>query len=288
MSCPEQQFLSDILMKPKQRQVVADATRAPRQQKRAWGRLDSQGPRGASAPPASRAPLRPEDTHARPYADVLRERQREGVEKRKGERTRDSLKLAAVEALDRAGYHKLTVAAICKRAGASHAAFYLYFKDKNDITHQVLTEFMDEVIAQARFGDRGATAYDSIYHTNLLWLRTTKANAGLVRCVLQLSDDTQQFKEFREMTDSRWFAHVARGIARRWLGDRMDERTLLLRVYALGSMMDEFIRRMLVSRDPYLQTLVDDAAPTEEALAEFLTTLWYRSLFGVDAPAPGR
>jgi hypothetical protein len=50
-------------------------------------------------------------------------------------------------------------------------------------------------------------------------------------------------------------------------------------------MMDEFIRRMLISRDLYLRSLVDEAAPTEGVLADFLTTLWYRSLFGDDAPA---
>jgi TetR/AcrR family transcriptional regulator, transcriptional repressor for nem operon len=239
------------------------------------------------SPPSRGQPLQgpsAESQEVRAYAAVLRDRQRGSGEKRKGERTRDGLKLAAIEALDRTGYHKLTVADICKRAGASHAAFYLYFKDKNDITRQVLTEFMDEVFAQASSDERGATPYESMYQTNLLWLRATKANAGLMRCVLQFSDDTQQFKEFREITDSKWFQHVASSIAKRWLREGIDEKILLLRVYALGSMMDEFIRRMLVSKDPYLRTLLDDAAPTEEAQANFLTTLWYRSLFGADVP----
>jgi AcrR family transcriptional regulator len=237
----------------------------------------------ASLGPAASTPRPSCNLLVRPFGDVLKQRQLEAGEKRKGERTRDNLKLAAIEALERTGYHKLTVADICTRAGASHAAFYLYFKDKNDITHQVLSEFMEEIFAQARSSDRGDSAFDSIYSTNLLWLRAAKANAGLMRCVLQLSDDTQQFKEFRESTDARWFAHVSRSIAKRWLGNQIDEKALLLTVYALGSMTDEFIRRILVSGDPHLQELVNDAAPTEEALAHFLTTLWFRALFGADS-----
>jgi AcrR family transcriptional regulator len=257
------------------------ADRASRGARSKRPRQEAPSPeRSREAPSASDAASRsPGNPPVRPFGDVLRERQLEGGEKRKGERTRDSLKLAAIEALENSGYHKLTVADICRRAGASHAAFYLYFRDKNEITHQVLTEFMEEIFAQARSGERGETAYESIYHTNLVWLRAARANGGLMRCVLQLSDDMPQFKEFRESTDSHWFAHVSRSIARRWLGNQIDEKTLLLKVYALGGMMDEFIRRILVG-DPHLQRLVDDAAPTEESLTHFLTTLWYRSLFG--------
>jgi len=220
------------------------------------------------------------------FEAVLRQKQLSGEKKRKGERTRDSLKLGAVQALGEMGYHNLRVSDVCDRAGASHAAFYLYFKDKNDITQQVLTDFVDTIAAWGRSGQRGLTVYESCYHTNLAWIRATRANAGLVRCILQLSDDTPEFKKFNDHNGYEWFAHVARTIAKRFLRDPVDERVLLLTVYALGSMMDDLTRRLLVTRDPNLQKLVDGVTPSDEALAEFLSMLWCRALFGTDVQAP--
>ncbi len=223
-----------------------------------------------------------------PYARLLRERQREPGKKRKGERTRDSLKLAAVEVLSRVGYHDLRVSDICDRAGASHAAFYLYFRHKKDITRQILTEFLDEVFVQARSIHRRDTPFEAFYHTNLAWIRATRANAGLARCILQLNDDTPDFKKLNEHNGYQHFLRVARTIAKRFLRAEVDEKVLLLTVYALGSMMDDLSRRLLVSRDPHLRKLVDSVTPTDESLAEFLTMLWYRGLFGTDAHAAKR
>ncbi len=193
------------------------------------------------------------------------------------------MKLAAVEVLGQRGYHDLRVSDIYDRAGASHAAFYLYFKDKNDITRHILTEFLDDVFVQARSGHLGDTAFEAFYQTNLAWIQATRANAGLVRCILQLSDETPVFKKLNELNGYEWFVHVAKTIAKRFLPAKVDEQVLLLEIYALGSMMDDLIRRLLVARDPRLQKLVDHVTPTDESLAEFLTMLWYWVLFGADA-----
>ncbi len=47
-----------------------------------------------------------------------------------------------------------------------------------------------------------------------------------------------------------------------------------------GGMMDELSRKILVAREAHLQPVVEAIAPTDEALAEFLSVLWYRALSG--------
>jgi hypothetical protein len=44
--------------------------------------------------------------------------------------------------------------------------------------------------------------------------------------------------------------------------------------------MDEISRKLLVAREAELESLVKSIAPTDEALAEFLSLMWFRALFG--------
>ena len=61
---------------------------------------------------------------AEPFATTLRRRQKNSGIRRKGERTRDRLKIAALQVLEERGYLKLRVSDVCKRARVSAAAFY--------------------------------------------------------------------------------------------------------------------------------------------------------------------
>lgn len=248
-------------------------------------RSDGRAPRAA----AKRKPGAPgklaEAPAASRFGDILRTQQQEEGAKRKGERTRDRLKLAAVEVLGEVGYRRLRVSDICERAEISPAAFYLYFKNKKEITVEVLTEFLDALSKSARTPEgQTLSIYEAIYHTNMSWITAVRANAGLMRCLLQLSDETPEFKRLNERSGHEWFAHVTRGLLRRLPEAQIDENAVLLAVYALGGMMDEISRRLLVARDPQLKTLVSEAAPTDAAFAEFLSILWYRALFCAEPP----
>jgi hypothetical protein len=64
----------------------------------------------------------------------------------------------------------------------------------------------------------------------------------------------------------------------------VSEEVALLAAYALGAMMDEMARKLVVYPDPALEVLTGKIARSDEEIADFLTVLWYRALYG-GAPA---
>lgn len=234
--------------------------------------------------PADPQPLHQVE-HASRFGDVLLRRQKESGQRRKGQRTRDRLKVAAIAVLDEQGFRNLRVADVCKRAKVSSAAFYLYFKNKTEITVEVLSEFLEWLAQTSRSGEgRSRTVYQAIYEINLGWILAVRANSGLMRCLLQLSDETPEFKTLYERMAHGWYLHVAHGLTSRFPAARLDEKVALLATYALGGLIDEISRRLLVERQPHLHGLVGELVPDDEALAEFLSILWYRAMF---ASEPG-
>jgi TetR/AcrR family transcriptional repressor of nem operon len=221
---------------------------------------------------------------AAPFATTLRQRQKDAGVRRKGERTRDRLKVAAVQVLEERGYLALRVSDICKRARVSTAVFYLYFKNKEEITLEVLTEFVHETGRLVGVSGTERTLFESMCQANLQWASSVRANTGLMRCLLQLSDQVPEFKKLNEKLNHEWFVHVTQRLVSRFPNVRVDKDALLLAVYALGGMMDDISRKILVDRDEHLQQVIWSIAPTDEALAEFLAVLWYRALFGSDPP----
>jgi len=217
-----------------------------------------------------------------PFAEILRRRQRESGPRRKGERTRDRVKLATVQALEERGYLRLRVTDICKRAKSSPAAFYLYFKNKEEVTVEVLTEFLHETFKLSSSTGTPRSLFEAIYESNLFWASTVRANAALMHCLLQLGDQVPKFKELNEKLNHEWFVHVTGRILKRYPQARVNQDAMLLAIYALGSMMDELTRKILVTREVHLLSVVEAIAPSDEALAEFLSVLWYRALFGAE------
>jgi AcrR family transcriptional regulator len=201
-------------------------------------RLAAKLPRATRA--AQLVPSDPPTT--RPFVDVLGQRQRSEGAKRKGERTRDRLKIGAIQALEQRGYLRMRVSDICKRAKVSPAVFYLYFKNKREITVEVLTEFLESLFAPSRASESPRSLFDAIYQTNLTWVYSVRTNAGLMRCLLQLSDNEDEFKELNERQNYEWFVRVTHSLMRRFPQAKLDERSLLLAVYALGGMTSTLLR----------------------------------------------
>ncbi len=242
--------------------------------------MPSSKSRTTSATKRARSGARTGNAHTLAYAHVLEHEQSAEPNKRKGERTRDRLLLSAVRALEERGYHALRVRDICDGAKVSPAAFYQYFQNVREITVEALTSFLRSTFKTSRTTGGPRAPFEAIYAANLAWVTSARANAGLVRCLLQLGDEVPEFKALHERLNHEWFVHVAHGLQRRFPSARRDEPSLLLAVHALGAMMDEIARKVLVARDPHLQPVIEAIAPTDEALAEFLSVVWYRALFG--------
>jgi len=214
------------------------------------------------------------------YADYLQNQIATAPKRTKGERTKDALKVGAIRVLDEVGYHAMRVSDVCENAEVGSATFYLYFENKADITLQVLTEYLQRTVEVLPEREVGETVFDTIRAANQRWLEAGRANAGLLRCVLQLGDEEPGFRELVHRSNRTWYERIARSIVRRAPGGAISEDAALLASYSLGAMMDEMARKLIVYPDPDLLTLTGRAVPTDGEIAEFFAVLWHRTLYG--------
>jgi TetR/AcrR family transcriptional repressor of nem operon len=220
------------------------------------------------------------------YADYLQYQITEAPKRTKGGRTKDALKLGAIRVLDDVGYHAMRVSDICDAAKVSGATFYLYFENKSDITLQVLSEYSNHFelgIDPAPGSPAARTPFEAIRAANLRWLSVIRANAGLSRCIMQLGDEEPGFRELVHRTNREWYERIAASISRRFPAGAASKDVMLLAAYALGAMMDEMARKLIVYPDPALLELAGRTAPTDEAIADVFTVLWHRALYGSQA-----
>jgi len=222
------------------------------------------------------------------FRDWTEARQNAAGRRRKGERTRDRIRLAAIELLNEVGYRDMKVSDVCERAEVTPPVLYLYFENKQALTEEVLREFLDEFMTRSGSGgSAGAyarTPYEAIYEANLLWIALARANTGLIRCLLQVADEIPAFAVLFNDANHRWYARIATSVTNRFPAARDEADAVRLAVYALGGMMDELVRRLFAARDPHLEGLVNAVAASDEDLAAFLSILWHRALYRSDPP----
>ncbi|MCO4321366.1 TetR/AcrR family transcriptional regulator [Aliidiomarina quisquiliarum] len=211
------------------------------------------------------------------YPQVVLNEQTESPARKKGERTKQSLIWACAQLLNQIGYQELRVSDICEVAQVSNAAFYLYFKNKVDITQVTLEGFsiqiFDALLSNTEQGSDNKTA---LYNSNLAWLQIAGLNAGLMRCILQVSFVIPEFAKFYDNLNSDYILKVAKNIAKR---AAITEAEAQMLVFALSSMTDEFTRRLLSEVDSPLDTIVKKSHSSETELAEFLSNLWYKAIY---------
>ena len=214
------------------------------------------------------------------YADYLQQKIDNKTKSRKGERTRDQLKLGAVKMLDEMGYHAMRIADICGAAGVAAATFYIYFENKEDITRLVLAEYLEASMELMAVSSPQRTPYKTITTTNLRWLAVVEANAGLMRCILQLGDEVEEFRNLAHASNRQWYERVARAILRDHPNTAIPFEVALFASYALGSMMDELARKLVILPDPAFVSLTRMIAPNREVLAQLLSVMWHHVLYG--------
>lgn len=232
----------------------------------------------------ARAPAADAKADAFKFSDVEARRQKELPNRRKGERTRDSLKLAAIEVLGDIGYHDMRLSDICERADVSPATFYIYFENKTVITVEVLTEFLDALYDMEQLPSTVNTPFGVIRDANRRWLRAARANSGLFRCVYQLGDEIAEFNQLMQRVNYRWYRRVAASVAKRVPGADPGEAVVLLAAYGLGAILDEIARKLVVYPDPHFLAALEDERLTDDDLAEFLSVLWFRAIYGTNPP----
>lgn len=214
------------------------------------------------------------------YTARLARRLENDPPKRKGERTRERMKLAAAQVLERVGLHAMRVSDITAAAESSDGAFYIYFTDKKDVTLTVLHEFLSgmQLSWRPRPGGRRAV-FKTMRAANLGWITTVKANAGLMRCVFQMSDEDSEFGRLVHAYNRQWYERIAKSVIDNHPAVELDASAALFAAWALGGMMDELMRRLVIYPDPTFIEFLEKTAPDAEALADALTVMWMRVLY---------
>lgn len=214
------------------------------------------------------------------FVDALALRLEENPPGRKGERTRERVKLATARMLEQLGYHAMRVLDITQEAGIADGLFYFYFKDKSEAALAVLSEFVEFIPpGGAAVGNASRTAFETIRETNCRFIRLARANAGLMRCMLQVVDEHPDYSALVQRVNRDWYMRVSRSVIRHYPDGAIDKDAVLLMIYALGSMMDELVRRLVIYPDKNLIKLTERAVPTDKALADALSVIWYRALY---------
>lgn len=222
------------------------------------------------------------------YTEQLAQRLAEAPPRRKGERTRARLELACAEVLAREGFHAMRISDITVAAGVSEGLFYSYFTDKREISLAVLGGFL-EALQDTGPLPSGLTRepFAAIRHANLGWIRNVQANAGLMRCVFQLTDEEPEFGALVHAANRAWYERVARSVLRNHPAGAADPAAALFAAWALGGMMDDLMRRLVVYPDEAFVEFLATEAPGDEALADALAVVWLRVLYPGLAPPAG-
>lgn len=204
--------------------------------------------------------------------------------KQRGARTRERLKIAAAKALEAKGYHALRVADVTAGAQVAEGSFYVYFKDKTDIALAVLTELLEEFFKLDAKATAERSPFEAIRQTNRRWLAVCRANAGLMRCILQLGDEEPELARLSRRTNRIWYERVARSLKRR-KSNVGATGPALFALYLVGGMMDELVRKLVIYPDPEFHALLKEMGAGDEAIADAASILWLH-IFHPDETAP--
>jgi AcrR family transcriptional regulator len=225
-------------------------------------------PKRASAQPAkSPAP--------RKAAKTVRTRKEQALE------TRALLKEAIKTVLSRIGYRQMRIADVTNEAGVAVGLFYHYFPDLKTGTCEVLSDFMAQITAKARRVPHSGDLFDTLRAQYNILIEDFEKHPGLMRCMIQASDEIPEFGEIWKASNRQWTNSFARYLAECLGDEHLAGDTALLLAYCLGSMSDGIMHEYYIQRNPDLITRIR----SRNDLAETLATLTYRALFLAN-PAP--
>lgn len=117
----------------------------------------------------------------------------------KGERSKRKLFEAAEELFAQKGLQSTRVGDIVAKAGLTQAAFYLYFKSKEDLFQQMLQEFDRQLVLLGDAGKQAATLppkdiHQHVKNTFIQLFSLFGRNPYLTRIALQHADDSEKIR----------------------------------------------------------------------------------------------
>lgn len=211
---------------------------------------------------------------------VLAGRVPKAGDSRKRVRTRRQLLAATAFELEESGYDGLTIDRIVERAGMARGTFYIYFANRSDAATAVKKAF-DALMRQLRpHAGPGLTAAQTIHRMNRFYIACYARNGRIIAGYEALMRERQDLAHTRDFVNHRWAGVVLRDFCKRRgqpLALRQDPKALLA-IRAVIAMADEILRETYAYQSPILAEIAKD----QEDLAQVMTFLWHRAIFGED------
>lgn len=205
------------------------------------------------------------------------------VKSAKGAKARARLKAAALVVLDRVGYHKMRIADVTKEAGVAQGLFYHYFDDLKSLTVEVLSDYVtvalnvEEIEKNVPKGDW----FSRIYAHNLIAVKSYANRPGLMRCLLQLADEDEEFGRKLRSNFVEQLGWLVKLMPSMFPKAKFTEHQGLMVVYTLAGTAEALLRDFYIHREPMLTRHEVQV----EQMAELITVMFYRALFLENPPA---
>ncbi|HXS04279.1 MAG TPA: TetR/AcrR family transcriptional regulator [Rhodanobacter sp.] len=199
---------------------------------------------------------------------------------RRGQATRQRLKDALAKLLQTCTYHEIRLEDITREAGVRVSLFYHYFQSKVDVTHEVLSDLLDTFRGDVAGRPKNDGPLAAIHYANQRMVALYGENSGAMRCLLEVDEAIAPFAPMWQELTLGWNQRIAANIRRQFPKAFRTEAEYLSLAYALAGTADSFLFEYFVQKNPVLHK----AHSTEEDVARFLTTLWYRALYLTNPP----
>jgi TetR/AcrR family transcriptional regulator, ethionamide resistance regulator len=194
---------------------------------------------------------------------------------KRGIATRKRLKKAAILVLETQGYRNMRLQDVAEEAGVNFSLFYHYFASKAELTHEILTEFVEDFVSFETPSVTRGDPFSTICAANEIVAKQYANSPGLMRCLVHFDEEESKFSDIFRAATLDWHKKIAKSLHKQFTDIPASEEELLYVAYALGGMVDHFLFERFVDRNPVLV----EAFPDASSAAHFLAIMWYRAVY---------
>src|SRR5579871_1301232 len=188
--------------------------------------------------------------------------------------TRIRLEIAASELLQELDFHALRITDICARADCGHGTFYRYWTDREDVAREIITDFMEAIRLRRPPLPTRTRLFDRLLAGHRYYVEMFRLNAGLMRCMNQLSIELPAINEIGAQANLRLAHRVVNAFEREMRPEPGTERHRLAMALNCIAMVDGVLRNCFIHNT--------DVGLTDDELAQQLSLIWYRSFLARD------
>lgn len=198
----------------------------------------------------------------------------------KGERTRSRLLQAALDVFRKHAFHAARVSDICQAAGISQGAFYIYFRDKDDVAAELMKVLLERLTRHVLETPHFDEPFDAIVESNRRYAEFFNQGGQFNRAMVQILDAIPRIKAMQVSVNQAVAERVSDSMRRRLpaTADHPHERMAM--AYAMLGMIDSIYLGYFSGESAHLRELF----ASSDEVVEFASFVWYRTLFGRNPP----